>query len=173
MIMLNRCVKEKRHDLIAATKIVAVYPPMHMLRCLAISFRNRFVNSLFPLFAQRLYFKIDRCLSVTQSDRRRSPTTRRPYRVLLFSSTNGALSPLSRTVLCVREFRDSCIQTCTRYNEHGDNTANNARSDRAKRLRATIVVGGRRRLTERIPHVQQLLHVAFVIERSIMTTGRD
>lgn len=28
MIMLNRCVKEKRRDLIAATKIIAVFPPM-------------------------------------------------------------------------------------------------------------------------------------------------
>jgi len=48
------------------------------------------------------------------------------HRALLFFSTNGALSRCRRTVLCVNEFHGS-IQTCTWYNEFGDNTADNTR----------------------------------------------
>ena len=74
-IMLNRYVKEKRRsNRIVATKIV-VFPTM--LRSMS---RNLVSESLrefiIPVFAQCLYFKIDRCLLVMQSDRRLVPTSR-------------------------------------------------------------------------------------------------
>jgi len=82
---------------------------------------------ILALSAQRLYFKIDRCLSVTQNDRRRSPTTC-PYigRNIVLRHEHRFISP-SRTILCKR---DRCIQTsCARHNsEYADNT----RLDRAK-----------------------------------------
>jgi len=120
-IMLNRYVKGN-DDLIVATKIV-VFPTM--LRSMSRNLVSESLEFIIPVFAQCLYFKIDRCLSVMQSDRRRSQTTR-PYIALLFFSTNGALSRCRRTVLCVNEFHGS-IQTCTWFNEIGDNSTDNTR----------------------------------------------
>jgi len=82
---------------IAATKIVVVFPTILRSTCLAISFRNRFVNSLFRAVHATSIFQ-DWSMLIHDAKR---PTTitgdSSLHRTLLFFGTNGALS---RCPLC-------------------------------------------------------------------------